>query len=81
MIDDESAMNELAATTGGVFYHNSNDLLKGLRQSFADGREYYVLSYVSSNAAADGKFRAITVQVAGKNLVVRAKHGYWAAPN
>lgn len=77
-VDNESAMNELAQATGGVFYHNSNDLLKGLRQSFADGRDYYVLAYTSSNAAADGKFREIKVEVKGKNLTVRAKRGYWA---
>jgi len=80
-VENQSAMNELAQATGGVFYHDSNDLLKGLRQSFADGRDYYVLAYAPSNAAADGKFREIKVQVNGKNLVVRAKRGYWAAAN
>jgi VWFA-related protein len=79
--ENQSAMNELAQATGGVFYHDSNDLLKGLRQSFADGREYYVLAYAPTNAAADGKFREIKVQVNGKSLVVRAKRGYWAAAN
>ncbi len=80
-VENQSAMNELAQATGGVFYHDSNDLLKGLRQSFADGRDYYVLAYAPTNAAADGKFREIKVQVNGKNLVVRAKRGYWAAAN
>jgi VWFA-related protein len=80
-VENQSAMNELAQATGGVFYHNSNDLLKGLRQSFADGRDYYVLAYASSNPAADGKFREVKVQVNGKNLLVRAKRGYWAEAN
>ncbi|HXJ92783.1 MAG TPA: VWA domain-containing protein [Terriglobia bacterium] len=80
-VENQSAMNELAQATGGVFYHDSNDLLKGLRQSFADGRDYYVLAYAPTNAAADGRFREIKVEVNGKNLVVRAKRGYWAAAN
>ena len=77
-IENQAAMAELAAATGGVFVHNSNDLLGGMRQAFADGREYYLLAYVPTNTAADGKFREIKVQVKGKDVVVRAKRGYWA---
>jgi len=77
-LEDESAMRELAEATGGVFFHNSNDLLKGMRQSFTDGREYYVLAYASANQTADGRFREIKVEVKGRNLLVRAKRGYWA---
>ncbi len=43
----QDPMNYLAQATGGVFYHDSNDLLKGLHQSFADGRRYYLLAYNS----------------------------------
>jgi VWFA-related protein len=77
-IENQAAMAELAAATGGVFVHNSNDLLGGMRQAFADGREYYLLAYVPTNTAADGKFREIKVQVKRKDVVVRAKRGYWA---
>ena len=76
-LESQDAMNYLAVATGGVYYKNSNDMLKGLRQSFADGRQYYVLAYVPSNRAADGKYRTIKVLVNGKNLIVRAKDGYW----
>ena len=80
-LENQDTMAELAATTGGVFSHSSNDLFKGLHQAFADGREYYVLAYAPSNQAADGKFRKIQVDVKGKGLVVRAKRGYWAPAN
>lgn len=74
------ALAELAHETGGVFFENSNDLLKGIRRAFADGREYYMLTYVPTNAAEDGKFRKISVEVK-QNLYVNAKAGYWAAGN
>jgi len=77
--EQQDAMSFLATTTGGIFYHNQNDMLKGLRESLADGRSYYVLAYASTNHTADGKFRRIRLEVRGKNLVVRAKIGYWAA--
>jgi hypothetical protein len=40
-----------------------------------------VLAYVSTNAALDGKFRAITVKLRDPRLIVRAKRGYWATGN
>jgi VWFA-related protein len=76
--ENQDAMSYLAEATGGVFYHGNNDLLRGFRQAFADGRQYYVLAYDSSHRVADGKYRAIKVQLKGKNLIVRAKPGYWA---
>ena len=72
------ALAELANETGGVFFENSNDLLKGIRRAFADGREYYVLAYVPTNTMSDGKFRKISVNVTKKNLFINAKAGYWA---
>jgi VWFA-related protein len=90
--DVMSAMNELqaeagmtltefSAATGGTSYQNSNDLLAGIRRAVAEGRNYYTLGYVSTNAAMDGKFRNITVEVKGRKVTLRAKHGYWATAN
>jgi len=76
--EKQDAMILLATTTGGVFVGNSNDLLRGMRQAFADGREYYVLAYVPADRTEDGKFRKIRVELKDKKLTVRAKHGYWA---
>ncbi len=72
---------EFAAATGGLSYQNSNDLFQGIRRAVADGRDYYLLAYVPKNAAADGKFRKIAVEVRGKKVVVQAKRGYWATAN
>jgi VWFA-related protein len=75
--EQDDPLRELAEDTGGLFFGGSNDLLGGLRRAFEDGRQYYLLAYYSSNRAADGKFRTITVHVKDKNLVVRHKPGYW----
>jgi VWFA-related protein len=71
-------LTEFSAATGGKSYQNSNDLLAGIRKAVADGRNYYTLGYVSTNAAMDGKFRNITVEVKGHKVTLRAKRGYWA---
>ena len=73
-----AGMEQLAQTTGGLYLHNNNDLLKQFQTVLADGREYYLLSYVPSNTAQTGAFRTISVDVKrGKELRVRAKAGYW----
>ena len=77
-VEKDDGLQELAEATGGLFFGNSNNALNGMRRAFADGRQYYVLAYNSSNQASDRKYRAIKVQVKRKNLMVRAKSGYWA---
>ena len=72
-------MEQLARATGGVYFHQSADMLKQFRSALADGREFYVLAYRPKNSAQDGKFRSITVETTDKRLSIRAKSGYWAA--
>jgi len=78
--EDGNILIEIADATGGTAFRNSNDLFAGLQRAFADGRDYYTLSYAAPNRPTDGKFRAITVLVNNKNAVVKAKKGYWAEP-
>jgi VWFA-related protein len=77
---DGNTLVEIAAATGGTAFHDNNNLVGGLQRAFADGRDYYMIAYVSGNANLDGKFRAIAVQLRDPNAVVNAKRGYWAAP-
>lgn len=79
-LEAANTLAEIAETTGGTAFR-SNDLLKGLQLAFADGRQYYMLSYVSTNTKVDGKFRTITVKLRDPKGAVRAKRGYWATPN
>ena len=79
--DSQATLSEIAAATGGIAFQNNNDLLRGLARAFADGREYYMLGYVSSNPQMDGKFRSIAVRVRDRRLLVHAKRGYWATEN
>jgi VWFA-related protein len=76
--ENGSAMAQLAAATGGIYFHDNNDLLAGLHRAFDDERERYVIAYSPSNPSLDGKYRKIRVEVKDKNLQVYAKSGYWA---
>jgi len=77
--EESASMQQLARATGGVYFHDSTDMLKEFRSALADGRQYYVLAYVPKNTAHDGKFRSIVVETTDKKLSIRAKSGYWAA--
>jgi len=79
--ENGSAMAQLAAATGGIYFHDNNDLLAGLHRAFDDERERYVVAYSPSNDSADGTYRKIRVQVKRKNFRVYAKSGYWATAN
>ncbi len=74
------AMAQLAKQTGGSFFENNNNLLKGITRAFADGREEYVLAYVPTNKSEDAQFRKISVELKDKKLRIAAKAGYWATP-
>ena len=76
--ESTDVLSEFARQTGGLFFENNNDLLKELQQAVADGREYYVLSYVPENKAMDGMYRKIVVTVKDPKWRVKAKAGYWA---
>lgn len=76
--DAQATLSEVAAATGGIAFKNNNDVFRGLTRAFADGREYYMLGYVSTNPKLDGTFRTISVRVRDPNLIVQAKRGYWA---
>jgi VWFA-related protein len=74
-----SAMNALAADTGGFLVEQSNDLRGGLKEILDDTEAYYVLAYEPSDAARDGRFRRIEVRLASVDGVrVRTRSGYFA---
>ncbi len=79
--ENGSALAQLARATGGIYFHDNNDLLAGIRRAFDDERERYTIAYSPSNDSVDGKYRTIRVEVKDKSLRVYAKTGYWATGN
>jgi VWFA-related protein len=72
-----AVMADFAYGTGGVFFHNNNDLALGFRQT-ADVPEYiYVLGF--SPQKLDGKFHKLRVRLnRGEKFTVQARAGYYA---
>jgi VWFA-related protein len=68
----------IAADSGGFSVSNSNDLAKGFQRIADETRVYYLLGYHPTNAAQDGRFRKIKLEVKRKGAQVRARKGYYA---
>ena len=74
--NQQETLATLALDTGGKALLDSNDLTDGMRQVQHDLNSYYVLTYVSSNTAQDGRYRRIQVKLAPRLAALRAKLDY-----
>ncbi len=83
--DDEFSRQQglslLAARTGGIFYHNSNDIPGAIRAAIDDQLGYYLLGYSPAEGTFDKnprrvKYHKVTVRAARPGLHVRWKSGF-----
>jgi len=74
----QHTMDNMAESTGGKSFKNSNDLVLGLRTGIEDGSSYYTLTYYPENKNWDGQFRRIQVKSSRPNVSLRYREGYYA---
>lgn len=75
----KDVLRELAEDTGGILFHNSNDLEEGFRKVGALPEVYYVLGFTPQNLKYDGRFHTLKVNlVSGSGVQVQARRGYFA---
>ncbi len=73
----ENPLSELANGTGGVFFHNSNDLDAGMK-SLTEPPEYiYVLELSLDNVKQDGSYHRLKVKVDRDGVDLQARRGYF----
>jgi VWFA-related protein len=71
------ALANLAYSTGGIFFHNNNDLTAGIREMMAPEVTYLI--GFAPDESPDGKYHKLKVRVtAGKSVDVQARPGYMA---
>lgn len=70
---------DLSDGTGGVAFHNNNDLDAGFRTTAATPDVSYLLGFTPNNLKYDGKFHVLKVKLSSKNnYVVQARRGFYA---
>lgn len=76
---EEDVMAELADATGGVFFHNNNDLGEGFRTLATTPEYYYVLAFSPQNLKLNGHFHKLKVTLkAPEKYSIQARRGYFA---
>jgi VWFA-related protein len=83
VMEEESQLHavlaELADGTGGLFFHNRNDIDEGLRRFVEEPEVSYVLGFSPQNLKLDGKYHHLKVTLANQHgLTLQARHGYYA---
>jgi VWFA-related protein len=71
-----AAMQQLASSTGGKAYFNTNDLNGALKRAINDGAHYYTLSYSPTNTKMDGTYRDIEIHLKKGHYTLAYRHGY-----
>jgi VWFA-related protein len=73
----EEAMEELADGTGGIFFHNNNDLDAGFKAITEAPEVVYMLELPLDGVKTNGTYHRLEVKVDRKGMEVRARHGYF----
>ncbi len=87
----QDLLAEVAAGTGGRFFHNDNGIEEGIQQLAARPEYVYVLGFSPDNLKFDGSYHRLKVTIKnsaktegtkgeGIKGEIEARHGYWA-PN
>jgi VWFA-related protein len=72
----QDSLRFLADNTDGVLIASASSLDAQISRIVEDLSSYYLLTYSSSNAKLDGRFRALTVRVKREGVKVRTRRGY-----
>ncbi len=77
----KEAMANLAGSTGGLFFHNNNDLNLGFRELGTLPEVAYLMGF-APDGSPDGKYHKLKVSLRSKSRYsIQARPGYWATAN
>lgn len=78
MIANQDILSELAADTGGTFFHNSNDYVGGFKQVGMQPEYIYVLGFSPQNLKFDGSYHKLSVTLKNvKGIQLETRRGYY----
>jgi VWFA-related protein len=78
----QEGLGYLALETGGFFFHDNNDLNRGIQKALDDSKGYYLIGYRPDESTFDAKtgrprFHNISVRVRRPDLIVRTRSGFF----
>lgn len=79
--ESQDGLHYLAHETGGLFFHDSNDIAGSLGKALEDQQGYYLLGYAPGEATFNKTFHKIQVKVKVAGLAVRSRTGFLGIPD
>jgi hypothetical protein len=85
-VDSQAGLGLLARETGGLFFHDNNDINLGLLRALEDQSGYYLIGYTPAESTFDIKsgrplLHKIKVQVKRRGVHVRTRAGFFGVPD
>jgi len=77
----QTALMDLAGSTGGTFISDSNDLRRPMQKLAEDVNAYYEVNYAPEGRRMDAHFRPIKVKVNRQGVKIQARSGYFDLPH
>jgi len=78
-LQNQNVLAELAAGTGGTYFHNNNDLGLGFRRVASPPEFVYILGFSPRSEKLDGSYHTLRVTLRNsKDLTLEARQGYYA---
>lgn len=74
---EHNTLREMAESTGGEAFYNTNGLADAARRAAADGQNYYTLLYTPTAGGKAGDYRSITVKVNRPGVKLAYRRGYY----
>jgi VWFA-related protein len=71
-------ISDVANSTGGKAFYNTNDIKRAMVEALDSGSNYYTIAYTPTNNKWDGRFRNIKIEVSRPDLHLEYRHGYFA---
>jgi Ca-activated chloride channel homolog len=80
--EGDHVLEQLAGETGGraFFPYRIDDLGQSFLDIGDELRHQYALAYSPPGRAPDGKYHTIRIQVDRKDVIIRARKGYYSTP-
>jgi VWFA-related protein len=80
--ESQEGLSYLSQETGGLFFHDNNDLNRGIQKALDDSKGYYLIGYRPDESTFDPKtgrrrFHNISIKVRRPDLAVRTRSGFF----
>ena len=77
---EHGSLSTISEATGGRAFLETNDFAGAMAEAIDEGSSYYTLTFAPTNAAHNGEFHKIKVQLDRRDLTLAYRPGYTADP-